>query len=229
MVDPWSRPVNSRLPGLAPRWWPLPALAGNSAALTDSNPRLHRQLPQRPPAPEPAEAMRDCLRRPYLSAVTSPASFPHRVVVVSAHPPASYRLETAAIGGALAHWQAETIAASIDLALAERSGPRSPWPAAPHRSSLSPAGGTTCPGKRCDVLSAMKRWVPARMIPSSNALMLRRSLLARARGSRPRSIRSPPLWEEPRRGAAAYDAAVAQLLPGQPADLRSDSAGAVGR
>jgi len=135
---------------------------------------------------------------------------------VSAHPPASYRLETAADRGALSRLAAETIAASIDLALAERE-----------RAQIALAGGTTpeqayhllaanhLPWQRVDVLLGDERWVPADD-PSSNALMLRRSLLAEGPGAQACFHPVPTALESPERGAAAYDALLAQLCPGQP-------------
>ncbi|MCP9772217.1 6-phosphogluconolactonase [Synechococcus sp. Tobar12-5m-g] len=131
-------------------------------------------------------------------------------------PPATYRLERAADAGALAHLAAETIAVTIDLALAQRE-----------RAQIALAGGTTpeatyrllgamhLPWDRVDVLLGDERWVAA-ADPSSNALMLHRSLLAEGPGRQARFHPVPTDQESPEQGAAAYAELLSRLCPGAP-------------
>jgi 6-phosphogluconolactonase len=130
--------------------------------------------------------------------------------------PATYRIEQAADAGSLARLAAETIAVTLDLALAERE-----------RAQIALAGGTTpeaayrllaaehLPWGRVDVLLGDERWV-APGDPSSNALMLHRSLLAEGPGSQACFHPVPTDRERPEQGAAAYAELLARLCPGEP-------------
>jgi len=76
MVDPVVPPprLNSRLARLAPgggRCRP----GRHSRALPEQHPRLHRQLPQRPPAQNLLQAMRDCFGAHTYQRVDQPGSF----------------------------------------------------------------------------------------------------------------------------------------------------------
>ncbi len=129
---------------------------------------------------------------------------------------ATYRLELVDGTEQLARRAAETIAATIDLALAERD-----------RAQIALAGGTTpeaayrhlgtehLPWKRVDVLLGDERWVPA-ADPASNALLLRRSLLAEPPGSLACFHPVPTELPSPEEGAAAYGALLTRLCPGDP-------------
>jgi 6-phosphogluconolactonase len=131
-------------------------------------------------------------------------------------PPARYRIEVAADAEELARRTAETIAACIDLALAQRD-----------RAQIALAGGGTpaaayrllarerLPWQRVDVLLGDERWVAADD-PSSNALMLHQTLLAVPPGSEARFQPVPTDLESPEASAVAYAAMVARLCPGDP-------------
>ncbi len=127
----------------------------------------------------------------------------------------SYRLERVEGAAGLARRAAETIASHLDLALAQRD-----------RAQIALAGGTTpaaayeqlgaqhLPWERVDVLLGDERWVPADDA-SSNALLLRRSLLARSPGSHACFHPVPTQLASPAAGAAAYAALIEQLCPGE--------------
>jgi 6-phosphogluconolactonase len=129
---------------------------------------------------------------------------------------ATYRLEVAADAAELARRAAETIAARIDLALAERD-----------RAQIALAGGSTpaaayrllgaehLPWERVDVLLGDERWVPEDD-PASNALLLRHSLLAETPGAQARFHPVPTGQESPEASAAAFTALLSQLCPGDP-------------
>ncbi|MCT0230782.1 6-phosphogluconolactonase [Synechococcus sp. CS-1324] len=135
---------------------------------------------------------------------------------MSGSAPVTYRLEKAADRQALARLAAETIATTIDLALAERN-----------RAQIALAGGTTpevayrllgeqhLPWERVDVLLGDERFVPADD-PSSNALMLRRSLLAAGPGSMACFHPVPTDQASPGEAALAYAELLGRLCPGDP-------------
>jgi 6-phosphogluconolactonase len=132
------------------------------------------------------------------------------------HPSTTYRLEVATDAGELARQAAETIAARIDLALAERD-----------RAQIALAGGSTpeaayrllgaehLPWDRVDVLLGDERWVPEDD-PASNARLLRRSLLAEAPGALACFHPVPTGHDNPEASAAAFAALLRQLCPGDP-------------
>jgi len=131
----------------------------------------------------------------------------------------SYRLIVASEPEALARHAAEQVALSLDLALAERD-----------RAQIALAGGTTprqayallaeehLPWERVAVLLGDERWVSPED-PSSNARLLRESLLAQGPGRQacfhpvPTDLASPDL------GAEQYSALLVQLCGGEPPSL----------
>ena len=132
-------------------------------------------------------------------------------------PAATYQLKVVPGGQEqLAECAATTIASAIDLALAERE-----------RAQIALAGGTTpeaayrhlgaahLPWNRVDVLLGDERWVPADD-PSSNALLLSRSLLATGPGRQACFHPVPTEHDTPEASAAAFAAVLARLCPGDP-------------
>jgi 6-phosphogluconolactonase len=125
-----------------------------------------------------------------------------------------YRLIIASSPEDLARQAAEQIASGIDLALAERD-----------RAQIALAGGETpraaygrlgsehLPWERVDVLLGDERWVPADD-PSSNARMLRETLLAQPAASRARFHPVPTDRPSPEASATAYAEELAALCPG---------------
>ncbi len=131
----------------------------------------------------------------------------------------TYRLEVVETPEQLAARTAQAIATALDLVLAERD-----------RAQIALAGGETpraayrllgqqhLPWERVDVLLGDERWVPADD-PSSNARMLRDTLMAAAPGSHARLHPVPTHLASPAEGAEAYGALLAQLCPGSPPSL----------
>jgi 6-phosphogluconolactonase len=127
-----------------------------------------------------------------------------------------YHLVVADSPGDLARQCAETIASSLDLALAERD-----------RAQIALAGGETpkatyqrlaqehLPWDRVDVLMGDERWVMA-SDPASNARMLRETLLAQPPGAAARLHPVPTDLGTPAEAAQAYGALLQQLCPGEP-------------
>jgi 6-phosphogluconolactonase len=130
-----------------------------------------------------------------------------------------YRLIVASGPEDLARQCAERIASGIDLALAERD-----------RAQIALAGGETpkpayerlgnehLPWERVDVLLGDERWVDAED-PASNALMLRRTLLAQAPALHARFHPVPTDSDAPAADAALYADLVAELCAGSPPRL----------
>ncbi|MFQ6537218.1 MULTISPECIES: 6-phosphogluconolactonase [Aphanothece] len=128
----------------------------------------------------------------------------------------AYRVERVEAGEALARRAAELIATGIDLSLAERdrcrialAGGSTP------EASYAKLGGQHLPWNRVDVLLGDERWVPADD-PASNALMLRRSLLAQEPGRGACLHPVPTAMATPEEGAAAYAELIRLLCPGEP-------------
>ena len=129
-------------------------------------------------------------------------------------PSTRYQLIVAASPEHLARQAAEQIASGIDLALAERD-----------RAQIALAGGETpraayarlaeehMPWERVDVLLGDERWVPADD-PSSNARMLRETLLAHPPASHARFHPVPTDRPTPQASAEAYATELAVLCPG---------------
>lgn len=127
-----------------------------------------------------------------------------------------YRLSVASGSEALARHAAEEMALTIDLALAERD-----------RAQIALAGGTTpraaythlaaehLPWDRVDVLLGDERWVNPED-PSSNARLLRESLLAQGPGRKACFHPVPTHLETPALGAESYGALLVQLCGGEP-------------
>ncbi len=130
-----------------------------------------------------------------------------------------YRLIVASGAEALARHAAEEVALSLDLALAERD-----------RAQLALAGGTTpreayahlaeehLPWERVDVFLGDERWVGAED-PSSNARLLRESLLARGPGAQACFHPVPTELASPELGAERYSSLLVQLCGGEPPTL----------
>lgn len=132
----------------------------------------------------------------------------------------SYRLQICPTAEDLARQSAEQIASLIDQALGERD-----------RVQIALAGGETpraaynllarqhLPWDRVDVLLGDERWVPAED-PSSNALMLRQTLLAAGQpGSEARFHPVPTHLADPVAGADAIATLLETLCPGIPPQL----------
>ena len=127
-----------------------------------------------------------------------------------------YRLSIASGSEALARHAAEEMALTIDLALAERD-----------RAQIALAGGTTpraaythlaaehLPWDRVDVLLGDERWVNPED-PSSNARLLRESLLAQGPGRKACFHPVPTHLATPALGAESYGALLVQLCGGEP-------------
>ncbi|MFN9622947.1 MAG: 6-phosphogluconolactonase [Cyanobacteriota bacterium] len=130
-----------------------------------------------------------------------------------------YRLIVASGSEALARHAAEEVALILDLALAERE-----------RAQIALAGGTTprqayghlgeehLPWERVDVLLGDERWVSPED-PSSNARLLRESLLARGPGSQARFHPVSTHLASPEEAAESYSALLVQLCGGEPPPL----------
>jgi 6-phosphogluconolactonase len=126
------------------------------------------------------------------------------------------RLVVASSTEDLVRQAAERIAAAIDLALAERD-----------RAQIALAGGQTpapvyrrlgqehLPWERVDVFLGDERWVPADD-PSSNARMIRETLLAEPPGSQARFHPVPTDRATPEESASAYAQLLAGLCSGDP-------------
>ncbi len=131
------------------------------------------------------------------------------------NPPAP-RLVVVESGEALARRCAETIASAIDLALAQRD-----------RCQIALAGGTTpaaayrhlgqqhLPWERVDLLLGDERWVPADD-PSSNARLVRETLMSDGPGQAACLHPVPTQLADPQQGAEAYAATLVQLCGGEP-------------
>lgn len=128
----------------------------------------------------------------------------------------SYHLQISDDATALAQQACSTIAARIDLALAERD-----------RAQIALSGGST-PAEayrllgrqhlawdRVDVLLGDERWVPADD-PASNARLLQETLLLEAPGKEARFHPVPTGETTPELGAAAFAHLLRQLCPGDP-------------
>ncbi|WP_094559605.1 6-phosphogluconolactonase [Synechococcus sp. 8F6] len=144
---------------------------------------------------------------------------------MQSHPPSSsnsptrYRLIVAESAEDLARQTAQAIASALDLVLAERD-----------RAQIALAGGETpratyrqlgqqhLPWDRVDVLLGDERWVSS-SDPSSNARMLRETLMAEAPGSHACLHPVPTELSSPQEGAEAYAALVQQLCGGTPPAL----------
>lgn len=128
----------------------------------------------------------------------------------------SYRLELSEPGEPLAARAADLIASTIDLSLAERD-----------RCCIALAGGSSpagcysllgrqhLPWKRVDVVLGDERWVPADD-PASNALMVRKTLLAEGPGASACLHEVPTSLASPDQGAEAYSETIRLLCPGDP-------------
>lgn len=137
----------------------------------------------------------------------------------SSHSPTRYRLIVADSAEDLARRTAEAIASALDLVLAERD-----------RAQIALAGGETpratyrqlgqqhLPWDRVDVLLGDERWVSA-SDPSSNARMLRETLMAETPGSHACLHPVPTDLGSPQQGAEAYAALLQQLCAGTPPAL----------
>jgi 6-phosphogluconolactonase len=128
----------------------------------------------------------------------------------------TYHLVIASGPEDLARQTAEQLASSIDLVLAERD-----------RAHIALAGGGTpreaygrlgeehLPWDRVDVLLGDERWVDPED-PSSNARMLRESLLAKGPGRQASFHPVPTHLATPSLGADSYGALLVQLCGGEP-------------
>ena len=122
-----------------------------------------------------------------------------------------YRLVVAETASELALQTAQALASELDLVLAQRD-----------RAQLALAGGETpkaayrllgqqhLPWDRVDVLLGDERWVPGDD-PSSNARMVRETLMAQAPGSKACLHAVPTQLASPEQGAAAYAELLQQL------------------
>ncbi|WP_087067154.1 6-phosphogluconolactonase [Cyanobium sp. NIES-981] len=128
----------------------------------------------------------------------------------------AYTLELCASGEPLARRAAELMATTIDLALAQRD-----------RCQIALAGGSTPEASyvhlgqehlawdRVDVVLGDERWVEAED-PSSNARMLRQTLLAQPPGRSACLHPVPTDRDTPEEGARAYSQLLRLLCPGEP-------------
>ncbi len=133
--------------------------------------------------------------------------------------PTRYRLIVADSTEDLARQTAQAIGSALDLVLAERD-----------RAQIALAGGETpraayrqlgqqhLPWDRVDVLLGDERWVNA-SDPSSNARMLRETLMAESPGSQACLHPVPTELSTPQQGAEAYAALLEQLCAGTPPAL----------
>ena len=127
-----------------------------------------------------------------------------------------YRLTVADSAADLARRVAEQVASCIDLALAQRdraqialSGGQTPRDAYVH------LGAEHLPWDRVDVLLGDERWVAADD-PSSNALMIRETLIAQGPGSQARFHPVPTDRASPQQSADAYEVQLRALCAGDP-------------
>lgn len=130
-------------------------------------------------------------------------------------PPTRYRLTVADSPDDLARQTAQAIASTLDLVLAERD-----------RAQIALAGGETpratyrqlgqqhLPWDRVDVLLGDERWVSA-SDPSSNARMVRETLMAASPGSQACLHPVPTELPSPQEGAEAYAVLLQQLCAGK--------------
>lgn len=137
----------------------------------------------------------------------------------STTPPTRYRLIVAESAEDLARQTAEAIGSTLDLVLAERD-----------RAQIALAGGETpratyrqlghqhLPWDRVDVLLGDERWVSA-SDPSSNARMVRETLMAEAPGHRARLHPVPTDLASSQQGAETYGELLQQLCAGTPPAL----------
>lgn len=137
----------------------------------------------------------------------------------SSQPPTRYRLIVADSADDLARQTSQAIGTALDLVLAQRD-----------RAQIALAGGETpratyrqlgqqhLPWERVDVLLGDERWVSADD-PSSNARMLRETLMAEGPGSHACLHPVPTELSTPQQGAEAYAALVQQLCAGTPPAL----------
>jgi 6-phosphogluconolactonase len=128
----------------------------------------------------------------------------------------AYKLECCESGEPLARRAAELMATTIDLALAQRdrcqialAGGSTP------EASYVHLGGQHLPWDRVDVVLGDERWVPAED-PSSNARMLRQTLLAQPAGRSACLHPVPTHLDTPQEGARAYAQLLRLLCPGEP-------------
>lgn len=131
----------------------------------------------------------------------------------------SYQLVIARDGADLARQAAETIASSLDLALAQRD-----------RAQLALAGGSTpracyeklgaehLPWDRIDVLLGDERWVPADH-PDSNARMIEASLRQQPAARKARFHPVPTEATSVQEGCRLYEDLLKRLCPGDPPTL----------
>ena len=132
----------------------------------------------------------------------------------------TYRLQVCETPADLARQCAEQIASAIDQALGQRD-----------RAQIAVAGGETpqaaytrlaqqhLPWDRVDILLGDERWVPTDD-PSSNARMLRQTLLAAGEpGASARFHPVPTHLADPVAGAAAFASLLETLCPGTPPQL----------
>ncbi|MCP9889710.1 6-phosphogluconolactonase [Cyanobium sp. Aljojuca 7D2] len=144
---------------------------------------------------------------------------------MQSHPPSSsnsptrYRLIVAESAEDLARQTAQAIASALDLVLAERdrvqialAGGETP------RATYRQLGQQHLPWDRVDVLLGDERWVSS-SDPSSNARMLRETLMAESPGSHACLHPVPTELSSPQEGAEAYAALVQQLCGGTPPAL----------
>lgn len=131
----------------------------------------------------------------------------------------TYRLVIADDAADLSRQAAQTIASSLDLALAQRD-----------RAQIALAGGTTpracydklgaehLPWDRIDVFLGDERWVPADH-PDSNARMINASLRSQSAGRMACFHPVPTDAETPEEGCRRYAELLQQLCPGDPPTL----------
>jgi len=128
----------------------------------------------------------------------------------------TYRLIVVDTAAQLAQQTAEHMAATVDLALAQRD-----------RAQIALAGGETprlayqrlgaehLPWDRVDVFLGDERWVPADD-PASNARMLNETLLAQSPGAMARFHSVPTQLESPEASAIAYAELLQVICSGPP-------------
>lgn len=133
--------------------------------------------------------------------------------------PTRYHLVIAESAADLARQTAQAIGSALDLILAEKE-----------RAQIALAGGETpkatyrllgqqhLPWDRVDVLLGDERWVSADD-SSSNARMLRETLMAEGPGNQARLHPVPTTLDAPEQGAEAYATLLQQLCSGDPPAL----------
>ncbi len=151
----------------------------------------------------------------------SVGTLPFTLLPMTVSPPASthYQLVVADTADDLARRTAQAIGSALDLVLAQRD-----------RAQIALAGGETpkatyrqlgqqhLPWGRVDVLLGDERWVGSDD-PSSNARMLRETLMAAGPGSHACLHAVPTAMADPEQGARAYGALLQQLCTGTPPEL----------